>query len=130
LELLLSAGLFPIKTVGHPGTQGAAITGVQGWGFSTPGGKAAVADATAGLAIDVHIPKGIILTNGLLSIIVAAGRVAFTLLVGRTINTLGANPKLHCRLAPLHTNNPIPIIPPLLGYMLFQSEPSKRLFVY
>ena len=93
--MLLSAGLLAINTVGQPGAQGAAITGVQGWGLRTPGGKAAVAEATAGLAMEVHIPKGSILTNGLLSIIVAAGIVAFTLSVGRTIKVLGAIPKLH-----------------------------------
>ncbi len=106
MELLLSAGWLAISTVGHPGAQGADVTGVQGMGVSTPK-AAAVAEATAGLAIDVHIPKGSILAKGLLSIMVAAGIVAFTLLVGRIINVPGAAPKLHCRVAPLQTSNPM-----------------------
>ena len=62
-EVLLSAGLPPTSTVGEPGTQGAGITGMQGMGVSTPI-AAAVADATVGLAIDEHIPKGMTFTNG------------------------------------------------------------------
>ena len=67
-----SAGLFPINTVALPGTHGAVNTGIHGWGVRTPN-AAAVADATAGLAIEVHIPKGGIFTIALLSIIVARG---------------------------------------------------------
>ncbi len=47
--VLVSAGIFPIKTVGEPGTQGAGVTGTQGIGVKTPL-AAAVADATVGLA--------------------------------------------------------------------------------
>ena len=106
LELLLRAGILAINTVGAPGAQGATVTGVQGMGVKTPR-AAAVADATAGLDMEVHMPKGRIFTKGLLSMILAAGMVAITRFIGRTIRVLGAAPKLHCRLAPLHTAIPI-----------------------
>lgn len=72
LLVLFNAGMLAMVTVADPGTQGAGITGVHGIGVSTPS-AAAVAAATAGLAGDLHIPKGKMLTNGLLSIIFAAG---------------------------------------------------------
>jgi len=108
LELLLSAGKFPINTVGEPGTHGAVVTGTQGIGVNTPN-AAAVALATVGLASELHIPKGRMLTIGLLSIIVAAGRPVITLLLGNTVNTLGATPNEHWRLAPPQTSCPIVI---------------------
>lgn len=94
-------------TVAAPGAQGDAVTGTQGCGVNTPI-AAAVADATAGLAIEVHIPNGAIFTMGLLSIIVAMGcDVVITILSGNTVNVPGATPKLHCNVAPLHTANAI-----------------------
>jgi hypothetical protein len=105
LDELFKAGILPINTLGDPGAHGAGVTGVQGIGVNTPN-AAAVADATAGLAMEVHIPNGKILTKGLLSIILAAGMVARTLFWGRTIKELGATPKLHCIMAPVQTNNP------------------------
>lgn len=56
-DVLVSAGFPPINTVGDPGVQGAKVTGTQGMGVSTPL-AAAVADATVGLAMEVHMPKG------------------------------------------------------------------------
>jgi hypothetical protein len=50
LALLMSAGIFMTFTC-PPGLHGAAITGIQGIGVSTPI-AAAVAEATCGLAID------------------------------------------------------------------------------
>ena len=50
-------------TVGEPGAHGAGITGKQGMGVSTPR-AAAVALATVGLAKELHMPKGGILTMG------------------------------------------------------------------
>ena len=64
LEVLLRAGMLAIITVGDPGTQGATVFGMQGMGVSTPM-AAAVADATVGLARDMHMPKGMIFTIGL-----------------------------------------------------------------
>jgi hypothetical protein len=61
---LFNAGKLAIITVGEPGIHGAAVAGVQGIGVNTPK-AAAVAAATAGLAGDLHIPNGIILTKGL-----------------------------------------------------------------
>lgn len=57
LEVLLSAGEPFIMTVGAPVTQGAVVTGMQGWGVSTPE-AAAVAAATCGFVGVVHMPKG------------------------------------------------------------------------
>jgi hypothetical protein len=103
LEFWFSAGKLATKTVGEPGTQGATIAGIQGCGFSTPGGGAAVAAATAGLAGELHKPKGKIFTIGLLSIMLAIGWADMTRLAGRIISVDGAAPKLHCSMAPPHT---------------------------
>lgn len=103
LLVLFKAGKLAIITVDEPGAQGAVVTGVQGIGVSTPN-AAAVAAATAGLAGDLHIAKGGILTKGLLSIILAAGLFsAMVLLAGKTTNVLGAAPIVHIRLAPMFT---------------------------
>lgn len=64
LDVLLKAGLPPINTVGLPGAQGAAVTGIQGIGVSTPI-AAAVAAATVGLAGELHMPKGVIFIMGI-----------------------------------------------------------------
>ena len=71
-ELLLSAGMFAIRTVGDPGIHGAVVTGIHGIGVSTPI-AAAVAAATVGFEGEVHMPKGVIFTNGLLSMIFTIG---------------------------------------------------------
>ena len=59
----VNAGLPAISTFTFPGVQGAGITGIQGIGVKTPN-AAAVADATVGFAILLHIPKGIIFFIG------------------------------------------------------------------
>ena len=64
LEESFNAGMLAIRTVGAPIIQGAAVMGVQGIGVRTPL-AADVADATAGLAIDMHITKPGIFTYGL-----------------------------------------------------------------
>lgn len=103
LQVLLSAGMFPINTVAEPGVHGAAVTGTQGIGVNTPM-AAEVAAATVGFASEVHIAKGGMFTMGLLSMIVAAGGPpAMVMLVGSTINALGAAPKLHAIMAPATT---------------------------
>src|SRR5436190_22228201 len=106
LDELLSAGMFPSRTVGAPTAQGAAVTGMQGMGVRTPS-AAAVAAATMGFAIELHIPNGRTFTIGLLSMMFAAGVVAVTRFAGNTDNALGATPKLHCIMAPMHTSIPI-----------------------
>lgn len=64
-----------------------------------------VAAATWGFAKLVHIPKGMILTIGLLSIMVAAGLLmALTRFAGRTCKFEGATPKEHINVAPATTS--------------------------
>ena len=110
-ELLLRAGILPSTTVGAPGTQGAMVMGMQGIGTKTPN-AAAVAAATMGLAIDWHMPNGMTLAMGLLSMMFAAGGPpAITMLIGITISEPGATPKVHCVIAPVHTCCPIVLAP-------------------
>lgn len=92
LEFFVSAFLFAIFTLLEPGFHGPAISGMHGIGVSTPIAAEVAAD-TVGLDIDLHIPKGGILTIGILSITVAAGRLsANTLLIGGTTSVLGVRP--------------------------------------
>jgi len=119
IELLLITGMFPSKTVGFAGVQGVTVFGIQGTGVKTPI-AAEVAEITAGFAGDWHIPKGRILTMGMLSIIFAPGIFSIiTLFFGNTIILLGAIPKLHVNIAPLHT--PIPIIYPLFYHIYLKT---------
>jgi len=101
-EVESSAGILPINTVGAPGAQGAAVTGTQGIGVSTPK-AAAVAAATVGFANDVQTPKGGMFTIGAKSMIVAAGVPVSVRLIGNTTSEEGAAPKLHIIDAPIHT---------------------------
>lgn len=91
-----------MSAVGLPGAQGAGITGIHGIGIRTPR-AAAVAEATVGFAMELHIPKGIIFFIGTLSIIVAKGIDVTTLFSGVTVSMDGAIPKLHESIAPEHT---------------------------
>jgi len=100
LDALFKAGIPPTSTVGQPGIQGAIVIGIQGIGVKTPK-AAAVAAATIGFAILVHIPNGRILIKGLLSMILAHGVGASVLAVGKTISVEGAAPKVHCVAAPI-----------------------------
>jgi len=72
MEVLLSAGKLAMSTVGAPGVHGETVFGTHGMGVSTPE-AAAVAEATVGLAGQLHMPKGMIFTMGLKSMILAAG---------------------------------------------------------
>ena len=91
-------------TVGEPGVQGAEMTGTQGAGANITGGGLTV----AGLAGQLHMPKGGIFPIGLKSIIVAAGFDAtVTVVCEFTMRDDGAAPKLHWRLAPIHTQMPM-----------------------
>ncbi|BAY54565.1 response regulator receiver sensor signal transduction histidine kinase [Leptolyngbya boryana NIES-2135] len=69
------AGILPIFTLIAPGDQGLTIAGIQGMGVRTPK-AAAVAAATAGFAIELHMANGKIFAIGILSKIVAASGVA------------------------------------------------------
>ena len=56
--------MLPNKTVGAPGSHGEAVAGMQGIGVNTPS-AAAVAAATIGLAMLMHVPNGMTLTSGM-----------------------------------------------------------------
>src|SRR5262249_62256097 len=76
---------------------------MQGIGVRTPR-AAEVAAATAGFASEVHMPKGMMFTMGLLSMMFASGWFpVFTRFTGKTTKLLGAMPMLHWRVAPLQT---------------------------
>jgi len=100
--VLLRAGILAIKVVGDPGTHGAGVTGTHGMGVNTPS-AAAVAAATVGFAGEEHIPNGRIFNIGLLSMMFASGTAVIVRFSGSTIKELGAMPKLHWSVAPMHT---------------------------
>lgn len=102
-EVEFSAGLPPIVTVGEPGAHGAAVLGMQGCGVKTPN-AAAVAAATWGFAIDIHIPNVGMLLIGAKSIIVAAGVVHMVVGAEVAISEAGAAPKVHAIIAPVTTS--------------------------
>lgn len=103
VEVLSRVGISASKTVGAPGTHGATVAGMQGIGVRTPM-AAAVAAATIGFAGDMHMPNGMILTRGMLSMMLASGISSVsTMFVGRTTSELGAMPIVHIRVAPMQT---------------------------
>ena len=94
-----SAGTPPIVTSDDPGVHGLS-TGTHGCGVSVPL-AAAVADATCGLAIDVHIANGGTLL-GATSVTTPAAAVADTS-TPEAAKVDGAVPNEHCSVAPVHT---------------------------
>jgi hypothetical protein len=103
LDVSFNTGKTPRVTVGEPGTQGVAVAGMHGIGVRTPR-AAAVAEATVGLAIDEHMPNGMMFFIGTWSMIVATGMALDVVLFsGVTTNVDGANPKVHCSMAPFTT---------------------------
>lgn len=95
LAELPSVGMPPIITMGAVGIQGETVAGMQGIGVNTPS-AAVVAAATVGLAIELQTPNGTMFTNGLKSMMFAAGLFsAETMLVGSTLRVEGAAPKVH-----------------------------------
>jgi len=102
VEVLLSAGMPPSMQVAEPGVHG-IVTGMQGMGVSTPS-AAAVAAATVGFAMDIHMPKGGMLVMGTQSIMLAAGVPAMVLLMGKTDRAEGAMPNEHIIMAPAVTS--------------------------
>jgi hypothetical protein len=99
VHVLFRAGMPPIMVVAAPGVHGLVVTGMHGIGVNTPS-AAAVADATVGLAIDMHIPNGGMFVIGTKSMMLAAGVVALTLFTGSTLSAEGAIPKVHIMTAP------------------------------
>ena len=90
---------MPSITVGAPATHGVVVAGIQGIGVSTPR-AAAVAEATTGLDGVVHIPKGMILTIGMWSMMLAANCPLIVVrLIGSTESTEGAIPIVHMSCA-------------------------------
>jgi hypothetical protein len=65
---------------------------------------AAVAAATAGFAMLLHMPNGSTFRNGTLSMMLAAGAVATTRFLGSTANVDGAAPIVHLKIAPATAN--------------------------
>jgi len=99
-----SAGLPSIVTFVQPGDQGATVAGMQGCGVSTPL-AADVADATCGFDVVVHMPKGLMLTDGAKSMMVAAGWLSPSVVTGTTDNDDGAVPQEHLSVALLTTSS-------------------------
>jgi hypothetical protein len=99
VEVLFSAGRLPMRTVGEPEIQGAAVTGTQGAGVGTPD-AAVVAEATSGFASDWHIPKVGMFISGAKSMMVPAGAPHRVRLVGSTFRVLGETPNEHIIMAP------------------------------
>ena len=79
---------------------GAGVTGTHGIGVSTPN-AAAVADATTGLAMERHKPKGTMLSIGLLSMMLpTGGPCPSTRFTGRTFKGDGVSPMLQRNMLP------------------------------
>ena len=70
------------------------MTGMQGIGVRVPI-AAAVAAATCGFDIDLHIPKGLMFTIGAKSIILAIGIFWFVGRIPTMVSGEGDIPKLH-----------------------------------
>jgi hypothetical protein len=103
VQTLVKAGIPPTITVAEPGDQGATVLGMQGIGVRTPE-AAVVAEATVGLANELHMTKGITLTMGILSIMLAAGTLlAFTRFAGKKTKEPGPAPKEQAAIAPVTT---------------------------
>jgi len=101
-HVCVSAGMPRINGLGDEGIHGAGMTGTHGIGVRTPS-AAAVAAATSGLANELHIPKGGMLAMGTLSAMLAAGGPSPRTVGTRTTSDDGANPKVHCIIAPIFT---------------------------
>jgi hypothetical protein len=96
---LVSAGIPPTITLGQPGIQGADVIGTHGIGVSTPR-AAAVALATSGLAMDIHIPKVGMFVIGTKSLMLPAGIPAALTICGVGMNAAGAAPNVQAIMAP------------------------------
>jgi len=104
VHLLSSAGMLAISTVCAPGIHGAGVAGTHGAGVGVPN-AADVAAMTAGLDGAEHMPKGMMFTSGAWSMMFASGVWVSVRFTGNTTNELGAAPKLHFNIAPMHTCN-------------------------
>jgi hypothetical protein len=98
------AGFPPILSFFATGSQGITGIGIQEEGTNTGTGPAIF--QFIGLAGDKQLPKAGIFKKGIKSIWVAIGlTMAFNVLpMGRTIISLGPEPKEHFNLAPIQTH--------------------------
>ncbi|CAN1210839.1 hypothetical protein TUMEXPCC7403_11615 [Tumidithrix helvetica PCC 7403] len=124
VQEFVNAGKLLIFTVGEPGFQG-VVAGTQGMGtktyVKTPSAAAVaavvaadVAAATAGLAMELHAPKGGIFAIGAKSMMFAAATPP-TITggpLGITLKEDGAAPKLQVIIAPITTCTAIFFITP------------------
>src|SRR5688572_24042133 len=106
LESLVSAGRPPTRTLGLPGVQVPAGTGMHGIGVSTPR-AAAVAAATIGLDASWHMPNGATFMIGATSPMLAAGPPASGRPSGITLSADGATPPVHINIPPAQTWSPM-----------------------
>lgn len=103
LQLLLTTGSEPLRTVATPGIHGAAVAGTQGIGVGIPN-AAAVAAATVGFDGEVHIPNGGMFTIGAKCEMLADDSAVVSIVVlGITTSDDGATPKVHIIVAPMQT---------------------------
>ena len=80
------------------------IVNIVPFGMCKSPANPAVAAATVGLAGLWHMPNGMMLTIGLLSMMFAAGTLeVITRFTGNTTRLLGASPMLHLSIAPMQT---------------------------
>jgi hypothetical protein len=107
LSRLVASGTPPAVWVGAPGAQGIPVAGTQGCGVNTPE-AAAVAEITAGLLGELHMPNGIMFTMGAVCTIVAVGTIGCGAPgTGVATKVDGAAPKVHCSTAPVVNGNPM-----------------------
>ena len=92
LESFVRAAAPPIFTFLAPLLHGPVVTGTQGPGTGEPR-AAARAAITAGLAAELHMTKGGMLTKGMKSLTVASGmKLDVTRAIGSTTSGIGAMP--------------------------------------
>lgn len=91
-----------IITVGLPGVQGPAGVGTQAAGVKTPS-LAAVAAATIGFRMLLHMGNGGMFTMGAICVMFAAGNPSMVTggPEGVTFNVVGPSPMVHISTAPV-----------------------------
>jgi hypothetical protein len=98
----VAIGSMLLKVEMAGGIQGATTVGVHGIGVSAPI-AAAVALATAGFAMLLHMPKGGMFVGRICAIVAEgiAPRIMGAAGKGSATNVEGAKPMLHCRRVPV-----------------------------
>lgn len=93
IDVLFNAGAPRTRTVGLPGAHGATVAGTQGVG--TP---------NAAAVRILHVPKGMMLTKGAKSKMLAAGLLSASTVGGITTSVEGAVPAAQVSMAPRETS--------------------------